>query len=84
MVAIALSFLAATININCSSSTDKGEGTSNFKTLSELYQSKLLFILKLADWLLCNSRNPERKRQKTFMWQWKNSTEKERLEENGE
>ena len=38
MVAIALSFLAAKININSSSSTDRGEGTSNFKTLSELYQ----------------------------------------------
>ena len=39
---------------------------------------------RLADQLLCNSRNPERKREKTFTWQWRNSKEKERLEENGE
>ena len=41
-------------------------------------------MLKLPDQLLCNSRNPERKREKTFTWQWRNSKEKERLEENGE
>ena len=54
MVATALSLLAIKINIVLeininSSSTNRGEGTSDFKTLSEFYQQKLLFILKLAD-----------------------------------
>ena len=55
MVATSLSSLAVKINIvleiniNSFSSTDRGEGTSDFKTLSEFYQWKLLFILKLAD-----------------------------------
>ena len=44
MVAIALNFLAAKItivleiNVNSSSSTDRGEGTSDFKILSEFYE----------------------------------------------
>ena len=44
MVAIALNFSAmkisivSEININSSSSTDKGEGTSDFKILSEFYE----------------------------------------------
>ena len=44
MVATALSSLAikiniaSEININSSSSTDRGEGTSDFKTLSKFYQ----------------------------------------------
>ena len=41
-------------------------------------------MLKLADQLLCNSRNPERKRERTFTLQWGNSKEKEKLEKNGE
>ena len=27
--------------------------------------------------------SPEKKREKTFTWQWRNSKEKERLKENG-
>ena len=44
MVAIVLSLLATKINIvfeiniNSSSSTDRGEGISDFKTLSKFYQ----------------------------------------------
>ena len=55
MVAIALNLLAIKIsivleiNINSSSWTDTGEGTSDFKILSEFYEKKLLFISKLAD-----------------------------------
>ena len=55
MVAIALNLLAIKIsivleiNINGSSWTDRGEGTSDFKILSEFYEKKLLFISKLAD-----------------------------------
>ena len=68
------------ININSSSSADREEGTNYFKTLSEFHQLKYkLFILILADQPYCNSRNPERKREKTFTWQWKNNKEKERL-----
>ena len=46
MVAIALNLLAIKINIvleisiNSFSSTDKGEGTSDFKTLSEFNRKK--------------------------------------------
>ena len=90
MVAIALNFLATKIsiileiNINSSSSADRGKGTSDFKILSEFYEEKLLFVLKLAEQLLCNSRNPERKREKIFTCQWRNRKEKEILEENGQ
>ena len=91
MVAIALSLLAIKINIaleinvNSSSSAVRGEGNSNFKTLSKFYQYlKNTFHFKLADQLLCNSRYPERKGEKTFTWQQGNSKEKERLEENEE
>ena len=44
MVAAALNLLAikinivSEININNSSSTDRGEGTSHFKTVSDFYQ----------------------------------------------
>ena len=41
-------------------------------------------MLKLAEQLLCNSRNPERKREKIFTCQWRNRKEKEILEENGQ
>ena len=72
MVAIALSFLAIKINIaleisiNSLSSTDRGDRTSDFKTLSEFYKCnqlylKVTFHFKLADQLLYNSGNPERK-----------------------
>ena len=72
---------ALEININSTSSTDTGEGTNDFKKFSEFYQKKLLFVLKLADQLLCNSRNLEKKRQKTFTKHRRNS---KRLEKNGE
>ena len=55
MVAIAFNLLAIKIgivleiNINSSSSTDRQEGISDLKILSEFYEKKLLFILKLAD-----------------------------------
>ena len=89
MAATALSLLAIKINIVLeininSSSSNRGESTSDFETLSEFYQLKLLFILKLADQLLCNSTNPERKREKTFTWQCGNSKEKQSLGEYGE
>ena len=55
MVAIALNFLATKIsiileiNINSSSSAERGKGTSDFRILSEFYKEKLLFMLKLAE-----------------------------------
>ena len=51
MAAIAISLLARKINIvleiniNSSSSTDRGEGTSDFKTFSEFLTNKSYFSI---------------------------------------
>ena len=56
MVAIALNLLAIKIsivleiNINSSSWTDRGEGTSDFKILSEFYEKKVTLHIKIS-WL---------------------------------
>ena len=65
------------LEINSSSPANGREGTSDLKNLSEFYQMSWLSTLKFKDVLT------ENKKKKTFMWQWRNSKEKERLKENG-
>ena len=49
------------------------------------FNYKSNFSFKISWLATYNSRNPEGKqREKTFTWQWRNSKEKERLQENGE
>ena len=82
MVAIALILLATKINIalkiniNSSSSIDKGEGTGDLKTLSELLPITVTFHFKLADQVasyFAIQGIQKKKREKAFMWQWRNS-----------
>ena len=94
MVAIALRLaamkinIALEINIYSSSPTDRGEGTSDFKTLSEFYQYGQLYLkvtlqFKLADQLVgFSTQGIQKEREKIFTWQWRNREEKERPEEN--